>query len=82
MYPPPPPSPAHDAPVVLPGNAQANIVAAAINNAIVAQSLTLLNDYRTALLLHVRPRVMLAAQLIGTAVGVFFSVVVYDHVMV
>ena len=35
-----------------PGNAEANIVAAAVNNAISAQTLTLLNDHRTAVLLR------------------------------
>lgn len=54
---------------LLPGNAVANIVAAAVNNAIVAQSLTLLNDYRTAVLLKVRALDMLIMQAFGTAVG-------------
>jgi len=66
---------------LLPGNAKANIAASAINNAITSQSLTLFNDYRTAILLAVRPRDMLAMQLWGTFLGLICSVLVYDLIM-
>jgi len=56
--------------LLLPGNIIANVVVAAINNAAVAQSLSLLSDYRTGILLKIAPRVMFVTQLLGTAVGV------------
>lgn len=66
---------------MIPGNAPANIAASAINNAICSQSLTLFNDYRTALLCGVRPLDMMAMQLWGTGIGLVCSVLVYDNVM-
>ena len=55
---------------LLPGQGEANIVSAAVSNAIVAQSLTLLNDFKLSTILGVRARDMLVAQIWGTLVGV------------
>ena len=58
---------------LLKGDIVANIIVAAVNNAVVAQSLSLLSDYRAGLLLKISPRVMFLTQLLGTAVGVLAS---------
>ena len=59
--------------LLLPGNIIANVIVAAINNAVVAQSLSLLSDYRVGILLKISPRVMFVTQLLGTGVGVLSS---------
>ena len=58
-----------------------NVVAAALTNAIVAQSLTLLNDFKMAVLLNVSTRDMLIAQTWGTFIGVVWSALVYDLIL-
>jgi len=63
--------------VLLKGDIVANIIVAAVNNAVVAQSLSLLSDYRAGLLLKINPRVMFLTQLLGTAVGVLASTLSY-----
>ena len=66
---------------LLPEQGKANIATAAVNNAIVAQSITLLNDYRTAYLIGIGAVDMMVTQLWGTLVGVISSVAVYYMVM-
>jgi hypothetical protein len=61
--------------LLLPGNIIANVIVAAINNAVVAQSLSLLSDYRVGILLKISPRVMFVTQLLGTGVGVLSSTI-------
>ena len=66
---------------LLPYVGEPNVVAAALTNAIVAQSLTLLNDFKMAVLLDVSTRDMLIAQSWGTFVGVLWSALVYQLVL-
>mmetsp|Transcript_40875 Transcript_40875/g.88444 ORF Transcript_40875/g.88444 Transcript_40875/m.88444 type:complete len:466 (+) Transcript_40875:395-1792(+) len=66
---------------IMPGQGRSNILAAAINNAVVAQSLSLLTDYKMAQLMGVTPIVMMMTQLIGTGVGVVASVAVFYTVL-
>ena len=66
---------------LLPYVGEPNVVAAALTNAIVAQSLTLLNDFKMAVLLDVSTKDMLIAQSWGTLVGVGWSALVYDLIL-
>ena len=66
---------------LLPYVGEPNVVAAALTNAIVAQSLTLLNDFKMAVLLDVSTRDMLVAQSWGTLVGVVWSALVYNLIL-
>lgn len=66
---------------LLPHQGEPNVVSAALSNAIVAQSLTLLNDFKMAVLLGISTSDMLIAQIWGTFVGCGWSAVVYNLIM-
>ena len=66
---------------LLPYVGEPNVVAAALTNAIVAQSLTLLNDFKMAVLLNVSTKDMMIAQTWGTLVGVVWSALVYNLIL-
>ena len=66
---------------LLPHLGEPNVVSAALSNAIVAQSLTLLNDFKMAVLLRVSTKDMVVAQMWGTLIGVVCSALVYSLVM-
>ena len=66
---------------LLPHRGEPNVVSAALSNAIVAQSLTLLNDFKMAVLLDISTSDMLIAQIWGTFIGCGWSAVVYNLIM-
>ena len=66
---------------LLPYSGEPNVVSAALSNAIVAQSLTLLNDFKMAVLLDISTRDMLMAQVWGTFIGCVWSALVYNLIM-
>ncbi len=66
---------------LLPYVGEPNVVAAALTNAIVAQSLTLLNDFKMAVLLNISTKDMMIAQTWGTFIGVIWSALVYNLIL-
>ena len=62
---------------VTPGSYVGNIMAANITTSAAAQSVDLIGDLKTGLLLNVKPREQFIAQLIGSFFGVIFSIATY-----